>query len=77
MELADFIDNFKDQFDFEGDGPDITGETQFKELDDWDSLVALSVLALADSKYHVSLKGSDINECSTVQELFELIKSKQ
>lgn len=30
MELADFIDNFKDQFDFEGDGPDITGATNSK-----------------------------------------------
>ncbi len=75
--LEDFIASFKDQFDFADGEPDMNGETKFKELDDWDSLVALSVIALADSKYQVTLTGADIRDSQTIGELYQLIVSKQ
>ena len=58
MELKDFIANFADQFD-DTDASEITAATEFKNLEDWSSLVALSVIAMVDEEYDVTLKGDD------------------
>ena len=75
MELKDFIENFAAQFD-DTDASEIKAETVFKDLDEWSSLIALSVIAMADEEYEVTLKGDDIRQSSTVQELFDIIKEK-
>ena len=48
MELNDFINNFADQFE-DTDPAEITAETNFQELDEWDSLAVLSIIALANA----------------------------
>lgn len=75
MELKDFIENFAAQFD-DTDANEIKAETVFKELDEWSSLIALSVIAMADEEYEVALKGDDIRNANTVEDLFNTVKSK-
>ena len=75
MEIKEFIENFAAQFD-ETDPSEIKAETVFKELDEWSSLIALSVIAMADEEYDVTLKGDDIKNSTTVEDLFNTIKSK-
>lgn len=75
MELQDFINNFADQFD-DIDASTLKGDTVFKELDDWNSLVALSVIAMIDEEYDVTLKGNDITSSNTIEDLFNIVKSK-
>lgn len=75
MELNDFIQNFADQFD-EVNPAELNTETKFKELEEWTSLIALSVIAMIDEEYDVLLKGADIKAVSTLGELFELVQSK-
>ena len=48
----------------------------FKELDEWSSLIALSVIAMADEEYEVTLKGEDIRTSNTVEDLFNVVKSR-
>ena len=76
MELKEFIENFAAQFD-DTDASEIKAETVFKELDEWSSLIALSVIAMVDEEYEVTLKGEDIRTSNTVEDLFNLVKSKQ
>ena len=76
MELKDFIENFAAQFD-DTDASEIKAETVFKELDEWSSLIALSVIAMVDEEYDVTLKGEDIRTSKTVEDLFNVVKSKQ
>ena len=75
MELNEFIQNFAEQFD-ETDASEIKAETIFKELDEWSSLIALSVIAMVDEEYDVTIKGNDIRTSDTVGDLFELVKSR-
>lgn len=75
MELNDFIKNFSEQFD-DLDSVNLTVDTKFKELDDWSSLVALSLIAMVDEIYNITITGEDIRESSTVGDLFERIKNK-
>jgi len=75
MELNDFIQNFAEQFD-ETPAEDFNANTLFKELDDWSSLVALSVISMIDEEYEVTLKSDDMKAANTVGELFEIVKAK-
>ena len=75
MELNDFIQNFADQFD-ETEANVFTAETNFHELEEWSSLIALSIIAMVDEEYDVALKGDDIRNAKTIQDLFNTVKSK-
>ena len=75
MELNQFIQNFADQFD-ETDPSEIKAETVFHELDEYSSLIALSIIAMVDEEYDVQLKGDDMRSAVTVEDLFNIVKSK-
>lgn len=74
MEIANFISNFADQF--EDTNADVfTPETKFRELDEWSSLTALSILAMVDEEYDIQLKADEMRKTNTIQELFDLINN--
>lgn len=75
MELKDFVENFRGQFD-ETDVETIQATTAFKELEEWSSLHALSIIAMVDEEYDVRIKGDDIRGANTIKDLFELVKSR-
>ena len=75
MEIKEFIENFADQFD-DTDASVLTPETNFRELDEWSSLIALSIIAMVDEEYDVTLKGDDIRSATTIQDLFNIVNSK-
>ena len=75
MELKDFIENFAAQFD-DTDASEIKAETKFKELDEWSSLIALGVIGMVDEEYDITLKGEDIRNSETVEDLFNAVKAK-
>ena len=59
MDIKEFIENFAAQFD-DTDASVFTPETVFHELDEYSSLIALSIIAMVDEEYDVTLKGDDI-----------------
>ena len=76
MELKEFIENFAEQFD-DTDASEIQADTEFHELDEWTSLTALSIIAMIDEEYDVQLKADEMRKTQTIQELFDLVKSKK
>ena len=75
MELNEFVVKFAEQFD-DTDPSEIKADTRFRDLDEWSSLVGLSVIAMVDEEYDVLLKGEDMRQANTPAELFEIVKSK-
>lgn len=75
MELQEFIDNVADQFE-NTDRSLFTADTKFMELEDWTSLIALSIISMIDEEYDVAIKGSDVKGISTIGELYEVVKSR-
>lgn len=75
MEITEFIGYFAAQFE-DTDVSVFTPETKFRELDEWSSLTALSILAMVDEEYDVQLKGEDMRKANTLGELFEIVKEK-
>ncbi len=76
MDIKNFIQNFADQFE-DTDASVFTAETKYRELDEWSSLIALSILAMIDEEYDIQLKGEEMRATNTIQELFDLVASKQ
>lgn len=76
MDIKEFIENFADQFE-DTDASELSPETEFKKLNEWSSLIALSVIAMVDEEYDVAIKGDDIRNSKTIEDLFNDVKAKK
>lgn len=72
MDLEQFIENFSDLFD-ETEPDSIEATTHFKDLEEWSSLAALSVIAMIDEEYDVEFRGDDIRNSITVEDLYNTV----
>lgn len=75
MEIKEFIQNFADQFD-DTEASVLSPETNFRELEEWSSMMGLAILAMVDDEYDVQLKADEMRKTTTIQELFDLVNSK-
>lgn len=75
MEIRNFIENFANQFD-DTDVNVFNAETMFKELEEWSSLIALSVIAMVYEEYEITINGDDIRNSNTIEDLFNAVKAK-
>lgn len=75
MNLDEFISVFAEQFD-DTDSSEITANTVFQDLEEWSSLTAMSIIAMARTHYNKIVTGREIRSCKTVEDLFNLIASK-
>ena len=75
MDIKEFIEHFAEQFD-ETDMSEFTPETVFHDLDEYTSLMALSIIAMVDEEYDVTLKGNDMSAAVTIEDLYKIVKSK-
>ena len=75
MEISKFLADFAEQFD-DTDASEIQENTKFHELDEWSSLVGMSLIAMVKTEYGRTITGKEIRECVTVRDLFDMISSK-
>lgn len=75
MKLEEFVNSFADQFEVTAKDA-ISAQTEFKMLDEWDSMIGLSVIGMVFNTYKVKISGEDINNAVTIVDLFELVQSK-
>lgn len=75
MELNEFVAHFAEQFE-DTDVSVFTPETKFRELEEWSSLLALSIIAMVDEEYDVALKGNEMKAANTIEELFDIVQTK-
>ena len=75
MDIKEFIEIFAEQMD-DTDVSEIQADTEYQELEEWSSLTAMSLIAMAKTKYGKTITGREIRSCKTVEQLFNLIASK-
>lgn len=73
--LNEFIELFIEQFE-DTNPSEITSSTVFHELDEYSSLIALSIIAMVDEEFDVTLKGDDMRAAVTVEDLYNTVVSK-
>lgn len=75
MEIKEFIEHFAEQFD-DTEQSEFKPETVFHELDEYSSLIALSIIAMVDEEYGVTLNANNMSSAVTIEDLFNTVKSK-
>jgi len=73
--LEEFVKLFAEQFD-DTDPSLINAATIFHELDEWSSLIGLSVIAMVDEEFDIALKGDDVKNAVTVEDLYNNVMAK-
>lgn len=73
--LDEFVALFAEQFD-ETDASQISANTAYHDLDEWSSLIGLSVIAMVDEEFDVALKGDDVKNSVTVEDLYNKVIAK-
>ena len=73
--LEKFVALFAEQFD-ETDPSTFKADTVFHELDEWSSLIGLSVIAMVDEEFDVALKGDDVKNSVTIEDLYNRVVSR-
>ena len=71
MRLEEFVKRFAEEFD-ETPVEQFQSSTDFKSLEEWGSLTALSIIAMVDER----VTGTDIRNSKTIEDLYNLVISK-
>ncbi len=73
--MKEFIVLLEDLFEVsEGS---INGLDSFRDYDNWDSLALLSLMALLEDEYNMTIPRGDFEKIQTVEELYMYVKSNQ
>lgn len=76
MKTSDeFVQLFAEQFE-DIDTSGFNGVTNFRDNDEWSSLIALSVIAMVEEEFDVILKGDDIKNSNTIEDIYNAVKAK-
>lgn len=75
MEIKEFLKGFANQFD-DTDASEINENTNYRELEEWSSLTAMSIIAFVRTQYSKTITGDEIRSCDTVKDLFDFIAAK-
>jgi acyl carrier protein len=55
----------------------VSPDDALESFESWDSLAVLSVAVLADAQFGVTMSAQEINEASTVEDLYQRIAAKK
>ncbi len=72
MTKEEFVQEFAELLENE----EINENTKFRELDEWDSLAALSTISTIDDEFGVTINNKDLRSVETVSELYDLVVSR-
>ncbi len=75
MTLDAFVKAFAAEFE-ETEESVFKADTEFKTLEEWSSLTALSIIAMVDEQLDKVITGADIRASKTIEDLFNLALSK-
>lgn len=75
MDEKTFIKNFADQFE-EVDSSKLLLDTEFRKVDGWSSLVALSVMAMCSEEYDVVLSANEMENSEKISDIYDIVKSR-
>lgn len=71
MKVNEFIEELKETLELED--IELNEDTNLKDLEEYDSLSVLSIIAMIDEKFGKKLSGQDFQSITTVMSLIELI----
>lgn len=75
MNLKEFIEAFAEEFD-ETPAEVFKADTKYRQLEEWSSLTALSIISMVDDQFDKTITGADIRSTTTIEDLYNIVVSK-
>ncbi len=75
MDVQNFIEKFAEAIDV--DANELTAETEFRNLDEWDSVAYISVIAMMDEEYDIQIEMPTFKTLKTVGAIAEYIENNK
>lgn len=76
MTLEEFVKVFAGELE-ETPAEQVTANTEYRNLEEWGSLCALSIISMVDAEMDMTITGADLRSCTTIEELYNLIHTKE
>ena len=73
MKTEDFIRELKEALEIEDENQEITLKTNLKEVEEYDSLSVLSIIAMIDKNFGKQISSIDFIKITTILSLIDLI----
>jgi len=73
MNVQEFIEKFAEAIDI--DAADLKAETEFRNLDEWDSVAYISVIAMMDEEYDIQIEMSQFKQLKTLGAIADYIEN--
>lgn len=75
MEKKEFLQKFAEVLDVE-EVDSLTFDTDFRDLEEWSSMATVNLIVFFDEEFGKTITNFDIRGCSSIADLFELLKQK-
>ena len=75
MDVQEFIEKFAEAIDV--DTSKLTVETEFRTLDEWDSVAYISVIAMMDEEYDIQIETAQFKQLKTLGAVAEYIEKNK
>ena len=75
MNVQEFIKKFAEAIDIEATA--LTAETEFRNLDEWDSVAYISVIAMMDEEYDIQIEMPTFKTLKTLGAIAEYIENNK
>jgi acyl carrier protein len=72
--IIEFTKKFQNQY-FDTDTFELTPDTDFRQIDSWDSLTGMAVLVMIKDDYGVDITAETFKTLKTVKDVYSLIES--
>lgn len=73
--IEEFIQKLEAEFEDLEPGK-LKPESNFRDAFEWNSINALILIALIKTEYNVAMNAEDIQKSKTVNDIFEIVKSR-
>lgn len=75
MNVQNFIEKFAEAIDVEAS--ELTADTEFRDLDEWDSVAYISVIAMMDEEYDIQIEMPIFKTLKTLGAIAEYIENNK
>lgn len=75
MDIKEFIEKFAEAIDIEA--TELTADTEFRTLDEWDSVAYISVIAMMDEEYDIQIEMAQFKQLKTLGAIAEYIDNNK
>ncbi len=75
MNVQDFIEKFAEAIDVEAS--ELTADTEFRNLEEWDSVAYISVIAMMDEEYDIQIEMPIFKTLKTLGAIAEYIENNK